>query len=138
MYSQLSLIMSDLTLYDLQKKYEDIDVSLEFIDPLLAERYLAANFEDNRNTTEKALQELTSEMRSGRFTLSDSAICFDVEGDLVNGQHRLQAIIRSKTIQPLVVIRNLPDESKLILDVGRIRKMNDRITISGTPITIKY
>ena len=138
MYSQLSLIMSDLTLYDLQKKYEDIDVSLEFIDPSLAERYLAANFEDNRNTTEKALQELTSEMRSGRFTLSDSAICFDIEGDLVNGQHRLQAIIRSKTIQPLVVIRNLPDESKLILDVGRIRKMNDRITISGTPITIKY
>ena len=130
--------MSELTLYDLQKKYEDVEICLEFVDPVLAEEYLAANFENNRNTSDKALQELTSEMKSGRFTLSDSAICFDEEGELVNGQHRLKSIIRSKTTQPLVVIRNMPDESKLILDVGRIRRMDDRITISGTHITIKY
>ena len=130
--------MSKITLYDLERKFQDVDVSIEFIDPSRAEIYLAANFENNRNVGVKSINELTSEMRSGRFTLSDSAICFDREGELVNGQHRLTAIIRSKTIQPFVVIRNIPDESKLILDVGKARRMDDRITVSGTPISNKY
>ena len=130
--------MNQLTLFDLQRKFEDIEICLEFIDPALAEEYLTENFKNNRNTSEKELKELTSEMKSGRFTLSDSAVCFDKKGELINGQHRLEAIIRSTTIQPLVVIRNMPEESKLILDVGRKRRMDDRITVSGTPITIKY
>jgi len=125
---------------DLQKHFESLNtnVEIEFVTPEKAAYYLSLNFSDNRNLSDKAIQELSSEMRSERFTLSDSAICFDTRGELVNGQHRLSAIVRSKTVQPLLILKNVPDETKLILDVGRVRRMDDRITIAGTKITKNY
>jgi len=132
--------MLDPTLLNLQEKLKALNtnVEIEFVTPEKAAYYLSLNFTDNRKLSENSIQELSSEMRSNRFTLSDSAICFDKKGDLVNGQHRLSAIIRSETVQPLIILRNVPDETKLILDVGRVRRMDDRITISGTKITKTY
>jgi hypothetical protein len=132
--------MPSLNPYNLQNHFEGLNtnVEIEFVTPERAEYYLSLNFSDNRNLSDRCIQDLTSEMRSGRFTLSDSAICFDTRGELVNGQHRLSAIVRSKTIQPLLILKNVPDETKLILDVGRVRRMDDRITISGTKITKNY
>jgi len=118
--------------------YDKVEVELQYVTPLLAESYLASNFANNRSIGEDHLKELMKEMRSGRFTISDSAICFDEKGELVNGQHRLTAIVRTKTTQPLIIVRNVPEETKLILDIGRSRRMDDRITISGTRISRTY
>ena len=73
--------------------YEGIDYSLEFITPEKAQFYLEKNFENNRKISRNNLEELKREMRNSRFILSDSAICFDTDGTLVNGQHRLMAVV---------------------------------------------
>ena len=49
-------------------------------------------------------------MKAGRFILSDSAICFNTENTLVNGQHRLLAVIKTGLTQPFIVIKNLPED----------------------------
>ena len=70
--------------------------------------------------------------------LSDSAIVLIQKILLVNGQHnRLLAVIKTGLTQPFIVIKNLPDKSKLIMDVGKSRVMSDRITVSGIRITRK-
>ena len=84
--------------------YEGIDYSLEFITPEKAQFYLEKNFENNRKISRNNLEELKREMRNSRFILSDSAICFDKDGTLVNGQHRLLAVVQTGMVQPFLVV----------------------------------
>ena len=115
--------------------YEGLEYSLEFITPEKAQFYLTKNFENNRKISTNNLEELKREMRNSRFILSDSAICFDTDGTLVNGQHRLMAVVHSGMTQPFVVVNNLASKSKLIMVVGKSRCMSDRITVSGVRIS---
>ena len=71
--------------------YESVDYGLELITPEQAQFYLEKNFDNNRKISTNNLEELKKEMKNNRFILSDSAICFDTDGLLVNGQHRLLA-----------------------------------------------
>ena len=121
----------------LTEQYKDVQVGIEFITPQQAQIYMNRNFANNRKTVLNNILELEREMKAGRFTLSDSAICFNTENILVNGQHRLLAVIKTGLTQPFVVIKNLPDKSKLIMDVGKSRVMSDRITVSGIR-TVSY
>ena len=115
--------------------YEGIDYSLEFITPEKAQFYLEKNFENNRKISTNNLEELKKEMKNSRFILSDSAICLDVDGTLVNGQHRLLAVVQTGMTQPFLVVKNMPSKSKQIMDVGKSRCMSDRITVSGVRIS---
>ena len=92
--------------------YEGLEYSLEFITPEKAQFYLTKNFENNRKISTNNLEELKREMRNSRFILSDSAICFDTDGTLVNGQHRLMAVVQTGMTQPFLVVKNMPSKSK--------------------------
>ena len=122
---------------DLASQYQDVKVDIEYITPEKAQAYLSLNFKNNRKVVQNNIIELEREMKAGRFTLSDSAICFNTENVLVNGQHRLIAVLKTGLTQPFVVLKNLPDKSKLIMDVGKSRVMHDRITVSGINISRK-
>ena len=121
----------------LTEQYKDVQVGIEFITPEQAQVYMGHNFKNNRKVVLNNILELEREMKSERFILSDSAICFNTENVLVNGQHRLLAVIKTGLTQPFIVVKNLPDKSKLIMDVGKSRVMSDRITVSGVRITRK-
>ena len=121
----------------LTEQYKDVSVGIEFITPEQAQVYMGHNFKNNRKVVLNNILELEREMKSERFILSDSAICFNTENVLVNGQHRLLAVIKTGLTQPFIVVKNLPDKSKLIMDVGKSRVMSDRITVSGVRITRK-
>ena len=95
----------------LTEQYKDVQVGIEFITPQQAQIYMNRNFANNRKTVLNSIQELEREMKAGRFILSDSAICFNTENILVNGQHRLLAVIKTGLTQPFIVIKNLPDKS---------------------------
>ena len=96
--------------------YEGLKYSLEFITPEKAQFYLTKNFENNRKISTNNLEELKREMKNNRFILSDSAICFDTDGTLVNGQHRLMAVVQTGMTQPFLVVKNMPSKSKQIMD----------------------
>ena len=121
----------------LTEQYKDVQVGIEFITPEQAQIYMGRNFKNNRKVVLSNILELEKEMKTDRFILSDSAICFNTENVLVNGQHRLLAVIKTGLTQPFLVVRNLPDKSKLIMDVGKSRVMHDRITVSGIAINRK-
>ena len=115
---------------------DGVTVELVHITPELATSYLATNFEFNRKAYPDWIDELRRDMRTGRFVLSNDIICFDRQGHLVNGQHRLNAVIASGTAQPFFVAHNMPDRSVAIIDTGKRRAMFQRITVSGTPMTL--
>jgi len=115
----------------------NVIVELEYISPDIAGIYLAKNFENNRTPSLVWIKELAREMRMGLFTISCDCIGFDTNDRIINGQHRLQAVIESNTTQPFIVLRNLPPDVAQLIDVGKKRTMAQRITIGGTRMSEK-
>jgi hypothetical protein len=66
--------------------------SLEIITPAKAAEYLTHNT-GNRNLRVKASQKIARDIVTGKWQLTHQAIAFDRNGRLIDGQHRLSAII---------------------------------------------
>lgn len=65
----------------------------EMITPVKAAEYLALN-KNNRKLNEATVERYVNMMSKGEWIMNGEPICFDRYGNLVNGQHRLTAIIR--------------------------------------------
>ena len=92
-------------------KPEDLGLSItvEIITPSEAQAYLNNNAK-HRPIKDKKVAEYMEEMREGHWKLNGKTICFDRNGRLLNGQHRLSAVVRSGVSLTTVVVRGLdPD-----------------------------
>lgn len=106
----------------------------ELITPEIAADYLRSN-SVNRKLRPKTVKRYEEEMRQNSWTLTSDAIAFDEQGNLIQGQHRLSAVVNSGLAQPFWVARNMPGDSKQNLDCGAKRELHDRLTLSGHPIS---
>ena len=99
------------------------------ITPVIAEEWKSRNIENNRRLKPHTVAKYAVDMRNGNWGLNPDAIAFDENGTLFNGQHRLDAIIKSgKTIDAFVVF-NFPLVTKdfLHMDIGAKRSFRDMI-----------
>ena len=86
-----------------------LDITVEIITPEQAQEYLDYNAK-HRPIKEKKVDEYMHEMVNGSWKLNGKTICFDWNGRLLNGQHRLTAVVRSRVPLTTVVVRGLsPD-----------------------------
>jgi len=83
-------------------------MSVEPVTPARAAQFLEAN-RRNRPVIIAYVETLARDMRAGRWALNPQPICFGADGRLLNGQHRLLAIIQSGVTIELPIIRGLPD-----------------------------
>lgn len=100
------------------------------IDPELAERWLGSNT-SNRNARPGVIMKYTRDMRNGRWEVSGDTIKFDWNGRLIDGQHRLRAIIESGATVRLLVVRGLNPEIQEVLDVTARRTAADALKFNG-------
>lgn len=107
------------------------------VDPDLAAFLLKLNFKENRKQSADYINRLSSDMRDGFWGLSNDAIVVDVSGRIINAQHRLEAVIKSGTTQKFILLWDVARETAEAIDVGKKRAMHERITISGTRISLK-
>jgi hypothetical protein len=111
---------------------DDIEVQVELITPEIAKNYLSCNFENNRILRKNWVKELATLLRKNEFNLSWDCITFDEEGVLVNGQHRLNAVVEANLAAPFFVAKNLPHVVAQQGDNGKRRTQSERITVGGT------
>ena len=100
------------------------------ITPVVATEMLKKNL-NNRKVSEKHVRFLAQEMRSGNWLFDGQPLRFDEDNVLIDGQHRLNAIIRSKTSQNLLIITGLKKESFKVMDTGKNRNAADVLSING-------
>ena len=91
------------------------------ITPDLAALYLSANVDYNRPRDARKVKEWADKMRRGAWQRTGATIDFDETGALINGQHRLQAIIDSGLTQEFIVVNGLPKEAFDHTDIGAAR-----------------
>ena len=98
--------------------------SEEKITPAIAERYLKHNY-GNRAIKPTWVAHLTTLILTGFWLLHPHGIVFTKSGRLVDGQHRLYAIIQAGCAAWMVVCRNAADEVYPVLDTGAKRSLAD-------------
>ncbi len=116
------------------KKRSTIKPEIMTITPDMAKLFLRKN-SDNRQLMIRTIQVYADAMLRGEWLFSPDAICFDTEGVLMNGQHRLNAVIRADVPQEFLVVTGAPHESFKIMDIGRKRKLADVLHIKGLSYT---
>jgi hypothetical protein len=83
---------------------------IETIGPDRAEEYLAAN-RGNRNIVQAHVAALARDIRNGQWMFNAQPICFSRSGRLLNGQHRLSAVLEAGQPIEVLVMRGLPEEA---------------------------
>ena len=107
---------------------------IEFIGPKLAEQYMAKCVK-NRRIRKKLVDRFVLAMKSGHWKLTGESIKFNTKGELIDGQHRLKAVMESGETIEVVVHRNVPDEAFMELDTGGTRSPGDLLKVAGYDYT---
>ena len=107
-------------------------VSILKVTPAIAKKYLASNT-SNRKTNNNQLNMIVRSILAGKWRLTHQGIAFYDDGTLADGQHRLQAIIKTNHSLTMPVFFGVERESDTILaiDCGKGRSVTDSARISG-------
>lgn len=112
------------------------DLRAEFIDitPSMAEKWLAENNKHNRKMYEKTTGSYERDMKNDAWCINNQGIGFDVNGNLIDGQHRLFAIVRAQKPVKMLVVTGLPEKqgktgipTQETIDGGKGRTVADRL-----------
>lgn len=104
--------------------------AIETVTPEMAKAWLAKNT-TNRPIRQKRIKMLADDMAEGKWIVNGEAIKLSVSGQLLDGQHRLLAVLKADRSVPMFVIRELPDEVITTLDQGVTRTHGDVLAFKG-------
>lgn len=117
------------------KKTIPIENSLEHeiitITPAMASSWLADNKFDNRNLADRLVDKIAKDIKEGKWVFDGSPIRFDKNNNVIDGQHRLWAIVTSGIAVKSLVIYGLSEESKDTIDTGKPRSNSDVLHFHG-------
>ena len=99
-----------------------MEAKIEIITPELAEIYLGKNSNNYRKISRQIVLAYAADMKTGNWKLNGEAIKFNESGFLVDGQHRLNAVVRSGVSVPMLVIRGVEDDVQTY-DIGKGRSV---------------
>lgn len=101
--------------------------NIELITPFIAEKMLRNN-KANRKLDRNTVKKYANDMEKGLWELSHQGIAFNKDGVLIDGQHRLNAIIMANKDVYIQVTRDVPDGSYHI-DRPRTRSLFDNLSM---------
>lgn len=103
---------------------------METITPEIAKTMLGENV-NNRCISRDNVNLFAREIRNGEWRFNGEAIKFGKDGRLLDGQHRLLAVIAADKPLTTLVIRGLEDETQQTMDSGKTRTLGDVLTLRG-------
>lgn len=100
------------------------------ITPEWALRLLETNY-DNRTLSSKLVRQYADDMKAGRWPLNGESIKVDDRGNVVDGQHRLWAILESGITLRTVLVEGVANDSRRTVDMGRPRTASSILQMEG-------
>lgn len=107
------------------------ELTTELVTPEMAQRWLDSYNTENRKVKKTALDRYVRDIENGDWTFLGDPIRFDVRGILIDGQHRLMAIVKSGQSVMMAVLRGIPTEARATIDSGARRSSGDALQIEG-------
>lgn len=109
----------------------EITTTQETVTPELAQEYLQRNTDVNRTLNMSNVRKYVRDMKNGRFKTTHQGIAFDENGNLLDGQHRLTAVVHAGVPVDMMVTRNLPADTFSCIDRGYNRTFTNCASISN-------
>lgn len=103
---------------------------VENITPRRATQLLTLNVR-NRPIRRAAVDRYLDDMVHGRWQFNGAPIIVSEEGALIDGQHRLTALVESGRTLPFAVIYDAPDTLRRTVDQGSARTPGDILAFAG-------
>jgi len=107
-----------------------VTARVEEVKPVTAEEWLGKNTA-NRNVRPRVVDAYARDMAAGRWRLSGEAVKFSHDGLLLDGQHRLHAVIAADVPVWMMVVRGLDPETQKVMDSGAARTAGDALRLRG-------
>ena len=95
------------------------------IPPNLAKSIMAHNNISNRNISLKNVAHLAAQIRNGSWYENPQPVVFSVCGRLLNGQHRLQAIVQADMPAKMAIVLDADPATYEVMDTGNKRSLAD-------------
>lgn len=111
-------------------RWGDITIEVVEVSPSRAEAWLAKNTH-NRSLRKRTITTYATDMAAGDWSFTGEPVTFAADGRLLDGQHRLHAIVEAAVTVPLVVICGLANEAQEDTDRGVPRKFYDVLQLRG-------
>ena len=110
-----------------------MDTKVMTITPDMAREWLELNMKNNRPVLKATVHSYARQMRNGTWSLTHQGIAFDEDGKLVDGQHRLSAIIEANIPVQMNVTRGVERKPGEIftIDMGRKRTYQNAVSMGG-------
>jgi hypothetical protein len=125
--------MTDLELEHLES--EDVTMAFEDIGPETAMRYLERNI-NNRKIRQRVVDRIARDIKHGNWRVTHQGIAFNIDGDLIDGQHRLWAIVESGCTVRVMVTRGLARNANEAIDQTLNRQVTDILHYQGVSATM--
>ncbi|MBT2748371.1 MULTISPECIES: hypothetical protein [unclassified Lysobacter] len=113
---------------------ERCSIEVVLVNAVIASAWLHRN-SNNRPIRHKAVSQYACDMTGGQWKSTGESIKFSKSGRLLDGQHRLSAIVEADAIIDVVVNTGLEDGSFDVIDTGRHRTGSDILTIDGISLS---
>ena len=103
------------------------------ITPDMAKTMLAQNMKNNRRLNVETVKRYARIMKAGGWSLTHQGIAFDEDGMLIDGQHRLNAIVQANIPVKMMATYNVEHKQGEVftIDAGRKRTTLNVMQISG-------
>lgn len=105
---------------------------LRLVTPDLAAKYLSRNGL-NRPLTAPTVDFYADQMKKNLWRATGQGISIDVNNNLLDGQHRLAAIVKSRVAVLMLIIYEVDPETFDVYDSGKTRTKTDVFFIKGIP-----
>lgn len=116
--------------YETQTHEDVMHTQIENVTPSLAAAWLERNT-SNRPLRISRVEAHVEAMKRGEWKFNGDPIRFAIDGTLLDGQHRLSAVVKSGIAQKFVVINGLPSDVFSTIDIGSNRGASDILALSG-------
>lgn len=110
-----------------------IRTQVKTIGPKEAKHLLSLNAENQRPVSQQALSDCIYQIKNDKWCLNGEAIKIGKSGKVIDGQHRLMAVIECDKPIKTLVVDNIEDEHYITLDSGKSRSNADIFAIEQIP-----
>lgn len=108
-----------------------MNINLVSITPEMATTWLGKNLKSNRPISKRLVKTYARDMTEKKWLVTGETIKFDLSGNLIDGQHRLNGVVESQATVLMYVVTRLDQSTVQVIDTGKSRSAGDALTISG-------
>lgn len=98
------------------------------ITPDLAAKMLESNTH-NRTVNDLHVSRLGEDMKNGKWIVTHQGLAWDATGTLIDGQHRLWAVLGSKTSVVMMCAYNVDPDALKVIDTGKTRTVGQTLDL---------